>query len=104
MDRQVMGKEKGKNAYGLYDMIGNVSEWCQDWYDKDWYLKMPERNPANTQKNEYRVVRGGSWLCNPEAGGWFSSPGCARTSRRMMIEPTQWANDIGIRCACDANQ
>ncbi|MDD5675453.1 MAG: formylglycine-generating enzyme family protein [Chitinivibrionales bacterium] len=54
------------NAWGLYDMIGNAWEWCQDRYDKNYYKKSPERNPtgpgdSESKKYPYRVVRGGEW-------------------------------------------
>ena len=66
------------NGYGLYDMAGNVAEYCRDFYDKNYYSRAPEKNPCNQQPNPTmrRVVRGGS----------FSQPHRhAQTSRRFFI-------------------
>ncbi|HID03424.1 MAG TPA: formylglycine-generating enzyme family protein [Desulfobacterales bacterium] len=65
------------NAWGLYDMYGNVSEWTQDRYDKQYYLNSPVQDPHGPETGHKRVVRGGSWInqaysCRSAARGYFS--------------------------------
>jgi len=50
------------NAYGLHDMHGNVWEWCEDVYDRDYYSRSPRENPRNAGGGVSRVLRGGSWV------------------------------------------
>ncbi len=49
------------NGYGLYDMGGNTREWCQDWWDENYYSSSPVNNPQGPETGTYRVVRGGDW-------------------------------------------
>ena len=55
-------KTKKANKLGLYDMSGNVSEWCNDRYNKKYYRNSPQTNPTGPSKGGYRVLRGGSWF------------------------------------------
>lgn len=58
--------EKPPNAWGLYDLVGNVWEWCNDYYQEDYYQHSPERDPRGPAKGQDRVVRGGCWNSKPD--------------------------------------
>jgi formylglycine-generating enzyme required for sulfatase activity len=89
------------NAWGLYDMHGNVLQWCNDWYDPDYYKKSAKENPKGPENGVmptgferwfFVVVRGGCWLDEGRA---------CRSARRFRLqqsEPYRWT---GLRVACD---
>ncbi|MCF7976089.1 MAG: formylglycine-generating enzyme family protein [Phycisphaerae bacterium] len=81
------------NAWGLYDMHGNVKEWCHDYYKDTFYQESPEKNPRGPVQGRERIIRG---------GGWDSSAASCRSAYReadASINDTCLASDaIGFRC------
>jgi formylglycine-generating enzyme required for sulfatase activity len=82
--------QKRPNGFNLYDMNGNVWEWCQDWYDKDYYGRSPNADPLGTAGAASRVIRGGSWLDDPRS---------ARSANRGASSPDDRDYFLGFRLA-----
>jgi sulfatase modifying factor 1 len=55
---------KKPNGFGLYDMHGNVYEWCHDYFGEDYYKQSPAKDPTGPTSGSFRVLRGGSWRDN----------------------------------------
>jgi formylglycine-generating enzyme len=82
------GGSYGANPWGLYDVHGNASEWCRDWYAVDSYVNSPGTDPQGPDSGQFRVVRGGSWY----AAAW----GC-RSAIRNYNAPAGREPYLGFR-------
>ncbi|MGO9107662.1 MAG: formylglycine-generating enzyme family protein [Thermoguttaceae bacterium] len=80
--------QKKPNAWGLYDMHGNVREWCQDWYDSGYYAGSLRDDPKGPATGLYRVDRGGSW----RSPAWE-----CRSASRGFYEPSDRHGSLGFR-------
>ncbi len=80
------------NKWGLYDMHGNVAEWCSDWYDPAYYGNSEENNPTGPNNGKLKVARGGSWN---NAGKTL------RSAKRTAYNPSIRLNTLGFRCVKD---
>jgi formylglycine-generating enzyme len=83
------------NPYGLYDMAGNVTSWCLDWYAKDAYGSHAAEDPHGPDTGTERVLRGGSWASTAEPGAGL------HVGDRQSAPPDETSSHIGFRCARD---
>jgi formylglycine-generating enzyme len=85
-----VGKKK-PNAWGLYDMMGNVWEWVEDWLSHEYYKNSPVKNPKGPERQSFRVIRGASWMIDEQYTR-------VTTRHGGMSDPTlsYW---VGVRCA-----
>jgi len=93
---QLVGSHpEGQTPEGIYDLSGNVAEWCQDWFDAEYYAEAPEDSPEGPEQGVRRVRRGGCWAMDPE-----EQTGAARGSSPPDYRPAC----IGFRCVRPARR
>ncbi len=86
------------NGFGLFNMSGNVWEWCSDWWSSSWHkrdLKATRINPRGPDSGVNKVIRGGSFLCHASYCERY------RVSARTQTSPNISTSHIGFRCALD---
>ena len=96
--------QKQPNAWGLYDMHGNVSEWCNDIYDESYYQKSPSENPTGPAEGKQYVLRGGSWASSRGREpvrlpvgrrlGFFRRLPCSRRDRLPVCPQVAWPRRV----------
>jgi len=80
-------------GFGLHDLAGGVSEWCSDWFERDYYKNSPAANPQGPPTGRYKVIRGGAWSDSPARISVFF---------RNWVRPNQRTPNLGCRCVKSA--
>lgn len=83
------------NGYGLYNVSGNVWEWCADWFSPNYHLHDSKDNPKGPLQGESRVIRGGSYMCHDSYCNRY------RVAARTSNTPDSSTGHMGFRCAAD---
>lgn len=86
------------NEYGLYNVSGNVWEWCQDWFSRSYPLLRIRDNPKGPGKGEAKIIRGGSYLCHKSYCNRY------RVAARTANTPDTSTGNMGFRCVKDIKQ
>lgn len=85
-----------QNEFAMYNVVGNVWEWCHDWFSPDHHVEGPRENPKGPSDGDERIIRGGSFLCHRSYCNRY------RVAARTGNTPESTTGHIGFRCVVDA--